>query len=199
MSAHDDKYTQTADGWIETFTGRRFYFADPKPEMIELEDIAQALSKLCRYNGHCRFFYSVAEHSVVLARWYLSTLADDPTPEEVETAYALLMHDSGEAYLCDVPRPIKAKLPDYKVLEEAIERAIAHKYGLAYPHPKLVKEADGRIIVDERQQVMNPSPNDWAIDGLEGLGVVIGGWEPVVAYLNFIQTHTMLNELRRRG
>lgn len=205
-SPHDDRFTQTADGWTETFTGKRFFFENPTPGMVDVADIAHSLALLCRYGGHCRVFYSVAEHSWLLADWYLDSVAPGyavgrsvPTAEQAETAFALLMHDASEAYLIDVPRPVKARLPDYKRLEAPIEAAIAGRFRMEYPHPRVVREADGRIIVDERAQVMSRSGNDWAIGGLEPLGVSLRAWSPGVAEFQFKDMFRYLQRLRGRA
>src|SRR5690606_29748913 len=92
--------------WMQTFTGRRFWPLDPRPDEICIEDIAHALSMQCRYAGHCLSFYSVAEHSVLLSQHVA----------EPFRRWALL-HDASEAYLVDVPRPIKGDLSNYRAVE----------------------------------------------------------------------------------
>lgn len=89
--------------WIQTYTGRQFWPLDPKPEEVCIEDIAHALSQQCRYAGHTIRFYSVAQHSVEIAL-------------RVPRAAALwgLLHDAAEAYLVDLPRPVKYLMPAYK-------------------------------------------------------------------------------------
>jgi len=123
-------------GWMQSYTGRKIWPVDPRPEDIDLADIAHALSNLCRYGGHCKRFYSVAEHSVHVS--YM-----------VPTRYAkeALMHDASEAYLVDVPRPLKRLLPDYKVAEDKQSTVIAGKYGLKYPWPEEVHTADNQVML----------------------------------------------------
>ena len=96
---------------IETFTGGRFYPFDPRPSEVRLEDIAGSLAHTCRFGGHCQRFYSVAEHSLYVAR----ELADHG--ERVQ-AYGLL-HDAGEAYVGDIPRPVKSQLGEFEAVEYA--------------------------------------------------------------------------------
>ena len=128
---------------ILTRTGRRFDFAAPTPAMISIEDIAAALSKLCRYTGHCPHFYSVAEHSV---------LTSHLVPPEDQLA--ALMHDAAEAYVGDVSRPLKSMLPDYKIIEARIEAVIALTFGLPFPMPDSVAAADLAMLGHERITVM---------------------------------------------
>jgi len=166
------KLYQVEDGWFECFTGTKFYFGDPRPPMYRLDDIVQSLSKQCRYNGHTTKFYSVAEHCCHLYDWTKEN-RDSPTMKDLRT---ILMHDAGEAYVTDVPRPLKVKLSNYKEFEVAVETVLAQVYDLHWPMPSWVKDLDTRILVDERAQVMNPSKNDWGVDGIEPLGVRIKGW-----------------------
>ncbi len=160
--------------WIATYTGRRFYPLDPRPGDIDIADIAHSLSLKCRFGGHCDRFYSVAEHSVLVYR-HVGTLE-------------ALMHDAEEAYspFGDVPRPIKASIPWLKDISEPIERAIAERFNLIYPWPAEVKDADNRIIADERAAVMQAG-EAWA--GYDNpLGVVISGWPMFWAEKIFLQS-----------
>ena len=97
--------------WIQTFTGRAFYVLDPRPEDVDIEDIAHALSMQCRFAGHCREFYSVAQHSVT-ASWLVP-------PED---ALWGLLHDAAEAYVVDLPRPIKRawQLESYGIIDRDV-------------------------------------------------------------------------------
>lgn len=136
--------------WIQTYTGGQFWPMDPSAEDVNIVDIAHALSMLCRFGGHCRRFYSVAEHSLLLSR------AVAP-----ENALWALLHDATEAYLCDVPRPTKPFLIGYRQAEERIMAVIAERFGLSGEMPAEVKEADGRILADEAAQNMAPPPQAW--------------------------------------
>lgn len=129
--------------WIQTYTGRRFWPADPRPEDVFIEDIAHALSMLCRFGGHCLRFYSVAEHSVLLS-W-----AAPP-----EWKRWCLLHDATEAYLCDLPGPIKRGLPEYGFMEHRLLLVVARRFGLKLAEceqiPQEVKRLDAAILEDER-------------------------------------------------
>jgi hypothetical protein len=178
--------TERHGDWIETFTGKAVYPLDPQPEDICIEDIAHALSNTCRFNGHVRRFYSVAEHSVFVA---LSV--------PVEHRLAALLHDASEAYACDLPRPIKRCVTGYAEAEHRLMECIFAKFGLTLPLPECVKAADNRILLDERVQFMPASDRDWNLD-CEPLGVQLRGWTPQEAEMAFLETFWTLGEAVRR-
>src|SRR3989344_3806442 len=124
--------------WMQTFTGRRFYPLDPRPEDVCVEDIAHALSLVCRFGGHVRFHYSVAQHSL-----YVSNHVDDHGAGGQDVLIALL-HDAAEAYIGDVVWPLKqaTEMLGYRVVEERVERAVFERFGLPLPLPAVVKHAD---------------------------------------------------------
>lgn len=105
--------------FMQSYTGKKFYSLDPRPEDIDIVDIAHALSMQCRYNGHYRRFYSVAEHCVLLSKLFTA-----------EYALWALLHDETEAYVGDMVRPLKAHLPDYCAAEDRVMIAIAERFGL---------------------------------------------------------------------
>ena len=163
---------------MQTFSGVEFYPLDPRPEDIDIEDIAHSLSLQCRYNGHCTRFYSVAEHCVHVS--YL-------VPEYL--ALDALMHDAAEAYLGDVPAPIKPFLTNYQELEQQLERVIAKRFSLRNPIPEEVRHADRWILTAERDQVMSKPPRDWNLPFEKSASskVIIFGWEPIYAQKRFLQ------------
>jgi hypothetical protein len=152
--------------WIQTYTGRQFYPLTARPIDIDARDIAHALSMLCRYGGHCNKFYSVAEHSVLMAR------ALDPKHRK----WAVL-HDAPEAYLVDVPKPLKVHLGDYEMIERHLMQVICERFNLPAEAPPAVKRADMRIMMDERAQNMGRSPQPWAVETVP-LGVDLQFWPP---------------------
>lgn len=158
---------------MQTYTGVEFYPLDPHPEDIRLEDISAALSKICRYGGHCIRFYSVAEHCV-----HVASKAPDHLKLEA------LMHDASEGYLMDMVRPLKMCMPEYRAVEEKVERAIAHRFNLPYPHDSEVKRLDNAILMDERQQNMGTPPRPWRDHG-GPLGVTLRYWNPAEASCEF--------------
>jgi uncharacterized protein len=159
--------------WMQTYTGLAFWPLDPRADEIRILDIAQALSKLCRYGGHCVRFYSVAEHCVHVA---------SQAPDHLKLA--ALMHDASEAYVIDVPRPLKSWLPGYKEIEERVEKAIAGRFNLPSPLPEEIKRLDERIIEDERMQAMSEPPRFWG--HREALGVTLQFWAPPMAAAKFM-------------
>ena len=166
-----------AGDWMQTYTGAQFYPLAPASSPIRIDDIAAALSKLCRYGGHCIRFYSVAEHCVHVA---------SAAPDDLKLA--ALLHDASEAYAVDIPRPLKASLPDYRAVERRIERAVAARFGLPDPLPAAVKNLDERIIVDEREQNMTPADLPWRHSRatFEPLGVTLRFWSPQEAAYQFL-------------
>jgi 5'-deoxynucleotidase YfbR-like HD superfamily hydrolase len=115
-------------------------------------DIAHALSMQCRFSGHCREFYSVAEHS-----WRVSLAV----PQEY--ALAGLMHDASEAYLADVSKPIKHLLGGYKEMEDELMHRLAEKFKFTYPLPGIVKVADVVLLATEARDLMGRSPAEWKL------------------------------------
>lgn len=164
--------------WTQTFTGQRFDTFDPKPMQFNIRDIAVALSRICRFNGHTKRHYSVAEHCILMAT-HLRNL-DAP----ISHAYAALMHDLSEAYLPDMPGPIKVHFPDFIAAEDLIMQRAANVFGFEWPLPAIVKEFDRRILIDERDQAMAKPPSEWGITG-EPLGVKLMFLAPSTAAAEF--------------
>jgi hypothetical protein len=161
--------------WMQTWSGGRFYPRDPRSADVDPTDIAHALSLLCRYGGHVERFYSVAEHCVLMSQ------AVAP-----ENALAALLHDATEAYVGDVVRPLKLTLPGYRHIEHQVWLAIAHHFELG-PLPEEVKEADNRILINERAELLTRAEPWPTLAGLQPLPVQITGWAPALAealYLN---------------
>lgn len=123
---------------LTTWSGRKVDYANPSPEDINIVDIATALSRECRYAGHASHFYSVAQHSVLCSRIV-------PPEHAVEA----LLHDAAEAYIKDIPTPLKRMLPDYKVIEARFDWAIRVQFGLPLEPSKVVKDADNILLVTE--------------------------------------------------
>jgi hypothetical protein len=161
---------------IQIRSGKRFWPLDPRVEEIDIHDIAHALSNICRFTGHCLKFYSVAEHSV-----YISMFC----PPE----YALwgLLHDASEAYLVDVPRPIKPLLLNYKAAEDRLMELICEKFDLQKEMPDCIKQLDYDIIGNERDQIMAPPLVPWGNQSSGIPGLVIQCWSPEEARDLFIR------------
>lgn len=164
--------------WMETFTGNKFWPLDPRQEEVFIEDIAHALSMICRFGGHCIKFYSVAQHSCLVAE-LVETI-------EPKLAFAALLHDAAEAYSGDVIRPIKRSNPEIGKAELAIETVIAAKYGLAVPMPALIKWADNVLLHNEHLQLMSGN-NEWlSCDQENGPVINITELTPGEAELHFL-------------
>lgn len=145
LDAHDEKNRSRKTSWFTLASGRRFRPFDPRPEDIEIEDIAIALSNICRFSGHCHRFYSVAEHSVHCS---------EVVPPEF--AFAALMHDTTEAYVGDMIRPIKKFDPIFSDIEEGVWNAICQKYRLPLELPSIVKWADDAVLKAEARDLLSP-------------------------------------------
>jgi uncharacterized protein len=133
--------------WIITYTGKKFYQLAPTPAMVDIKDIAHALSNLGRWTGHTRYHYSVAQHS-----YYASLIV----PKKF--AFDALMHDASEAYLGDMNRPLKYFTPAgpaYLKIEAKVEEVIFNKFGVRFPLPEEVKDADTQMLYAEKAQLMN--------------------------------------------
>lgn len=112
---------------VQTFNGNAFDPKIKKINNIEIYDIAHALSNLCRYSGHCRKFYSVAEHSVLVSK-----IIQKLWPEDLEAAWAGLLHDATEAYVGDITTPLKILIPKFIEIEDTIALDIAKKFKIKW-------------------------------------------------------------------
>lgn len=158
--------TQERDGyWQQTFSGQRFWVADPRPEDIYIIDIAHQLAMDSRYNGATLRYYSVAEHSVHVSRVV--------PPED---ALWGLLHDASETWLRDLIRPVK-RHPDmvaYMKFEARVMTCVCDRFGLLHEMPASVAEADERIVDDERRQLLANMEVDagvWSGYKLPGFGI----------------------------
>lgn len=148
------------DAWIQTYSGKKFHIFDPRPEEVYIEDIAHSLSLLCRFNGHCNSFYSVAEHSIYVAKEVGNQTGS------VELSVAALFHDSSEAYIGDMSKPFKDHMDYYKEVEKNIQRVIEKKFNLPaniFDH-KAIKDADVAVLLAEKRDLLNKEPEPWSIN-----------------------------------
>ena len=162
--------------WIQTVTGKQFWPMDAQPEDVDIEDIAHALSLLCRFNGHCKQFYSVAEHSIHVSRVVSN-----------ENAARGLLHDAAEAYLSDIPQPVKRELTLFHEFEERLLEVIAERFGLPKKMPSEVKQVDMVMLATEKEALMGKEPAPW--NGLpEPLDpTMIQAWGPAEAKQEFLK------------
>lgn len=163
------------DSYIRTYTGRKFWPLEPQAEDVAIVDIAHALALKCRYNGHTSRFYSVAEHCVRLSR------AASPANKLVA-----LLHDAAEAYLPDVPRPIKSHLTNFREIEARIDKAVAKRFGTVHPFPEEIHILDYSILNDEMKAMLDYGDGPYG----EALNIPSNefGWGAILA------KHTFLDE-----
>ena len=137
--------------WIETYTGKKVKLLSPDPSEINIEDIAHGLSRICRFSGQCKHFYSVAQHSLNMAiemnnRRFGSRLV-----------LLALLHDASEAYIGDVPRPVKQMLLVYHEIEKRVQSAIWKGIGIDPPSPfekEVIKRFDDILLGYEAKMLM---------------------------------------------
>lgn len=164
-----------------------FDFNDPWSYDYNAEELAHSLSNICRYTGHCSPFYSVAEHSVLVSR-------------VVPPEYALegLLHDASEAFCGDVSKPLKEMIGSvYKDIENEVQAAISHFFGIQYPYPPEVHKADGALYWAERKTVAKSKVFDvlWLQD-IEAADVKPVGLSPVTAKREFLERFEELFDAR---
>lgn len=156
--------------------GQDWPFFPLAPEKVDIwiETIAHALANQCRFGGHTRRFYSVAQHCVLVS-------AQCPNhPLEG------LFHDAAETYLGDIIKPLKVLFPEYLAAEERLEKLIAEIYDLQHPWPPEVKAADLVLLATEKRDLMEPNCLDWG-PLPEPLPSMIIPWSPEVAREIFLE------------
>lgn len=141
------------DNWIGTNSGKRISLSQPSIEDICIEDIATGLANTCRFGGQIGRWYSVAEHAIKVASM---------VPDHLKMQ--ALLHDATEAYICDIPTPLKWELGDaYAQIENRLALAIGHRFrlgdSLANLHPT-IKIADRAVLMAERDNLQS-SPQRW--------------------------------------
>lgn len=141
---------------IRLLSGELFNYNAPHETEVQIEDIAAALSKVCRFAGHIHRFYSVAPHAINASRIVSR-----------EHAFNALMHDTAEAFTNDLPTPLKYAVPIFKDLEVSIESAMAERFGFAYPLPEAVKVADAQMLAIEKVRLKKDHSHWSVLDGVE--------------------------------
>jgi len=185
---HETEYK--AAEFIETYTGRPFWPLHPRPELISIIDIAHNLSGQNRYSGSTSPQYNTAQHCCLLANYVEKVRKGTP-----HDCLQILMHDAAEAYLVDIPRPVKQYMPEYRKWDKAITQVIRSWYGFGdIPIPEWQDELDSRIIIDERAQLMSDSGLDWG-HALEPLGIRIEPWSPAVSEQQFLMRYANFSKM----
>ena len=176
--------------WIRTRTGRRFFPLEPKMADIHIEDIAHALSNQCRFSGHTCEFYSVGQHSVHVA----DILKGMDFGLEVQLAG--LLHDATEAYLVDLPTPLKRAMPIYQEAEERLAAVIRQKFDID-EYAEVVKKADMMAFATEVRDLMG-NPQDWeSTKGIDTVIWEISPWSPETTKRRFLDRYRQLVTLMR--
>ena len=132
------------DDVVTTVSGRLVHFLDPRPGEIVISDIAHSLAHQCRFTGHTRVHYSVAQHSCFVAYRAQSYYKAEA-----------LMHDAAEAYLGDLASPIKRLIPQFRYIESDLKRYIFRKYGLHSVYDDEIKKLDIVALVTEGRDLID--------------------------------------------
>jgi len=178
--------------YLQTVSGRFVNPFDPDPEQIDIGDIARALANVCRFGGHCRSFYSVAQHSVIVSELVEQRGGD------VEDVFAALMHDATEAYLGDMPHPIKHRSPLGKAFKEAedhLEQVIAARFKIK-PGVAEIKKVDRALLATERRAFSGENWHWPELDGVEPLDLRLTAWTPDEAARAFAARYAELDAKR---
>lgn len=193
MTLSDCTIPKSREITIGTFTGRLFPVFDPRPEDIDPRDIAHALALKCRWTGHCSHFCSIAKHSLRVAAVARSYGVAEPG-RDLFWAYGLL-HDAAEAYLADIPSPVKPYIPGWKELEQRVEDVIFERFGLL-PLRKdgitqsAIKRADTVLLRLEAQELFTSKHRCWLLPTIKieaderQAAKICDGWEDAASVVS---------------
>lgn len=180
--------------WIQVGTTRnqptKFFPLQPKAEDIHIVDIAHALSNICRFTGHVKNFYAVAEHCVRVS-WRAEELAYARFASNEECIWIAsqgLLHDASEAYLADIASPVKHQdaFAPYRAAEDVLQKLIFKTFALPENMSAEVKQADLDLLWTEARDLLTPLHPDWPI-GETLVNQTIVGWTPRQAEKLFLQ------------
>ena len=179
--------------FIQTVSGRRFNPLEPDPDEVEVGDIARALANQCRFGGNCRTYYSVGQHSCLAADLVAGRGGD------AEAQLWALLHDASEAYLVDLPHPLKHRSELgrlYGEVEARLQEAICERFGLPLEPPALLKEVDRALLATERRAVAHEAW-DWPeLDGVQPIDLEIEPWLPDRARDEFLERYEAITARR---
>ena len=168
---------------VSTRSGRRVALLNPSPAQIVIGDIAHGLAHQCRFNGQTNRFYSVAQHSVLVA----SIL-----PRELRLAG--LLHDASEAYLGDIVQPLKELLPEYQTIEANFCEVLGARFNVNLQPNPAIHQADIIVLATERRDLMPMDTADWScIAGITPLSRRIKPLAPDIAAAQFMTLFFKLN------
>lgn len=152
--------------YVSTYLGNRFYPLEPRIDRIDIEDIAHGLAYQCRFNGQTRVFYSVAQHSILVA---------ELVPQKLRLP--ALLHDAAEAYLGDMVKPLKGLFPEFSVLESRVLDLIGLRFGVRLGEEAAIKRADLVMLATEKRDLMPHSSERW--ESLKGVAPQTTRIEPM--------------------
>lgn len=172
--------------WMNTLSNTQFDIFDPEPSNVSIHDIAHALSNVCRYSGQCMFFYSVAEHSLLMSKLAPSDLK----------LFALL-HDAAEAYMGDMIRPHKKIFTDFVTVEKHLIRAIFQAFGIEAFLDNVeakaeIKRLDNILLASEKRVLFPNTSLDWGLTEPEDSNITIRGLSPNLIHVRFLATFASL-------
>ncbi len=177
---------------IKVSAGHYFDLANPDPSTIEVKSIAAALSKVCRFGGHCPRFYSVAEHCIHATAMACSEGYSG------DALIAVLLHDAAEAYIGDMVKPLKMIMPQYGEIEGRIEAAIQAAFGIDFSKwMEVIKRFDRAMLKAEKVTMWPDDTEKWAgFSDIEDRVVTLQFWEPSQAEMQFLAMARTLQLLR---
>lgn len=187
MDFEDEAAGLLPDGSMDTYTGTHVNLTHIDPESILIEDIAHHLSLICRYNGACKFHYSVAQHSVLasslIGRWGATRL----------NMLAALLHDASEAYLGDIIRPVKYQKGNENIAktDAVLQKIINKKFGIEEADWNLVKFIDNIMAATEAKQIMTSGGMGW-LNLPESADIQIVEMQPRVIEASFLTSFEFL-------
>ena len=170
---------------ILTKDGSYFNFQTPWESTIDIGSIAHALSHICRFTGHTRQFYSVAQHS------YMTSMIVPP-----QFALQALLHDAAEAYIGDVASPLKQMLPEYKRIEHEVEEAVLQHFGITLPLDASIKRADLVMLATEARDLLPKHTSWFAGTDIQPLKETLVPLDSYYAKKLFINRFNLLNDAR---
>lgn len=170
--------------YVTTRYGHKVHFLNPKPSEFDIRDIAHALSRIPRFNGHTIKPYYVLQHVCICC---------DAAPENAKRE--ALAHDWAEAYESDLPSPLKVLVPQYRDIEQRLERAIARRFNHRYPYPEAVKEVDMRLLITEMRDLT--SRHDWKTLPFAPLAEKIMPWDSAKCKREFYRRYHALYSLAK--
>lgn len=177
-------------GWFQTFTGKRFDLPIPSQDQICIRDIAHSLSLISRYNGHCRWFFSVAQHSCLVHDIAAEKVESENLPQNpLNLPLQGLLHDAAEAYFSDIPTPIKRMFPKLQKYEDNILKVVFRKFFGYDTYCATIDEIDKRMLATEKRVLMEEEVDDWGCGNYKPYKKIYShlvSWSPEKAEQEFL-------------